>query len=98
MLILLLMIALAALFYACIVGVFFWVLQFIILNVPTRRMRPLRWFLLAPSALALYLSVRAESYLWAGLAVAIFVGGALAWAGYQFVCGGDRVEPAEPRL
>lgn len=98
MLILLLLIMLAALFYACIVGLFFWVLQFIILNVTTRRMRPLRWFLLAPSALALYLSVRTESWLWAGLGVTIFVGWALAWAVYRFVCGGDREETPEPRL
>lgn len=98
MLIILSMIMLAALFYACIVGLFFWVLQFIILNLTTRRMRPLRWLLLAPSVVALLLSVRAESCLWAGLGITIFVGWAMAWAVYQFVCGGDREETAEPRL
>ena len=98
MLILLLMIAAVALFFASLIGLFVWVLQFIILNVTARRLRPLRWLLLAPSVLALYLSVRAESYLWAGLAIVIFVGWALGWAVYRFVCGGDREEPAEPRL
>ena len=98
MIIILLAIMLIALFFACMAALFFWVLQFIILNVTVRRLRPLRWFLLVPSVLALYLSARAESIIWAGLAIVIFVGWALAWAVYRFVCGGDREESAEPRL
>ena len=98
MIIILLALMLIALFYACMVGLFFWVLQFIILSVTVRRLRPLRWFLLVPSALALFLSARTESVIWAGLAIVIFVGWALAWAVYRFVCDGDREEPAESRL
>ena len=98
MIIILLAIMLIALFFACMAALFFWVLQFIILNVTARRLRPLRWFLLAPLVLALFLSARTGSVIWAGLAIVIFVGWALAWAVYQFVCGGDREEPVEPRL
>lgn len=93
--IILLLIMLIALFYACMVGLFVLVLQFIILNLTTKRMRFLRWLLLTLSALSLLLSaVRSEDYILAGLAITIFVGWALAWKVYRSVCGEDREENA----
>ena len=99
LLIILLMFLLAVAFYASIIGLIAWGLQFAILNFTVRRMRPLRWLMLAPSVLALLWStVSPISYIWGGLAIAVFVGWASAWVVYKFICGGDPDEKTDPSL
>lgn len=84
-----------ALFYAGMVALAAWVVQFIILNLTERRFRPLRWVTVAVPALTLCLAGLTESVIWLGAAGALFLGWGLAWFAYKRVCGGDRPAPED---
>lgn len=91
---LLLLIMAAAIFLASLVALASFAVQLIILSLTERRFRLLRWVTLAAPALALGCGILAESAVWLGAAVSIFLGWGLAWLVCNRIRG--RGHPPEP--
>ena len=80
----LLMLSAVAVFGAMLAVLAAWVVQFILLSLTERRLRLLRWVTLAAPALVLCLGILQSSAIELGLAGALLLGWALAWAAYSF--------------
>ena len=95
LLLIMLMLFAVALFYASMVALAAWVVQFIILNLTECRFRFLRWVTVTVPALTLCCAGMNQSVIWLGAAGALSLGWGLAWFAYKRVCGGDRPPPED---
>ena len=98
LLVIMMMLLAACAIWMGVIAAIAWAVQFAILNLTVRRLRFLRWVLLAVPALLACVLCPYLPFAGTLLAGTVLLGWALAWFAYKAVCGGDRKDPVEPCL